>query len=423
MKRDKWLIVTGFILCAYAFIFSNAQAATAAMSSNEYHLMVLSDIHLGAKNKMNTSPYGTDIDNDLDMETFKSLINNINNLIFSGEIKPEMGLILGDLIDHKSSSLIFGTVNERETQLKDSLSYLLTAFAETSLTYVFGNNDSLKGDYQSFYSEGIEKNHSPYDIAKDTGWGGGFLSSDSFCQNNANYPCIETVNEREGYYTEYLKPHLKLIVLNSVEFNSKTTCDEQCKTQIIWFQNQLQQANQNKESVLVATHIPPGFDGYKMQLLWNKNAQKAFLDALNASGENVIVVLAAHTHKEELQLIKLHNNRIIPVIYNSGLSTSHGNLPSFKYLTLFENNQTGRWQLKNYITYNYVQDAFQKLYDFKSAYCENNQDLSITDCLTQYIDQNKLDELLKKMGVYYTAGNPNYHPQMPDSNADDLIIQ
>lgn len=409
-------------ILAIMFMLSSYQNTS---YSQDYNLVILSDIHLGSQTTMSLEPMGFNENNDLDLETFKKLLNNMNHLILLHEIDPNMILVLGDLIDHKSSNIKQGTLEGRTEQLYNSFYYIFQMFDKDSIpiSYVFGNNDSLAGDYKEFYSVSLTKDHSPYEIARNAGWLEGFLSRDTSCRlNMMHFPCITEENQRYGYYVERLQPHLELIVINSVLFNNRTFCDESCNFEIEWLKSQLQIAHNNNDSVLLAMHLPPGIESYRLKEFWNSEAKNKFLSSVQPYSDNVIALLTAHTHMEEFQLIELKKESLIPIIYTAGLSTSHGNLPSFKYLTLHQDSTNGKWVIKNYKTYHFTRDGFRLFYSFYDRFCEIYKTDSISRCL-HYLLKNDWTDVINSFSEWYTVGNPSFRLNIKTDNPDNYIIR
>jgi len=409
-----------FILC---LITNNTYAENRLQDVNEYHLMVLGDIHLGAKQKMDTAPAKAHSDNDLDLKTFTALLSDIDQLISLKTISPNSLLVMGDSVDHFDGDRQTGTPSGRESQLRLTFSILLPTF-KMPISYVFGNNDSLLGDYQQYFD--IESTgHSAYEIAKNAGWSGGFSSISNDCQStDVTFPCLNknTESQMDGYYSEYLAKGLKLVVLNSVLFEAShpdTYHGNYYNGELNWFNKELADASKNRDSVLIAMHVPLGINLYNKTSFWEQDAYDDFTTTLNQYANEVIGILVAHTHNEEIRLFKDKNNHVIPIIFTAGLSTSHGNAPSFKYLTIHR-DQNSKWILDSYKTYYYTNNQFNFLYDFTSTYCNGLS--TIANCLDDYLTQKKLSSLLTIMNQFYTAGNPNNHSGAHDTDANDLIV-
>lgn len=393
----------------------------AKAQSSEYHLLVMSDLHLGENKTMELAPSQRNPDNDLDEATFQLFLSNMQQLITTKQLSPQSGLVLGDLVDHVSGNINTGTTAARINRLFSSFSQLSQWSTQLNvpLSYVFGNNDSLLGDYNAFYMRDNAL-HSPYEVAVSTGWRGGFTTGNNDCVNRTGMPCMINEDKTNGQYVEYLAPKLALIVIDSVPFNSHQTCDDICHGELSWLSQQLREAHNRRDSVLLALHIPPGMDMNSNRIFWQQDTLNQFLQAIQPDINNIIAVLVSHTHMEQLQMIRVDQTHVIPVIYTAGLSTAHGNVPAFKYLTLLQDQD--KWILRNYQTYHFTNNNFNFYYDFQTDYCANANMPSIADCLETYVNGNQLQNLLDKINSHYTDGNPNFTAHLNDVNPNDLVV-
>ncbi|WP_231861985.1 metallophosphoesterase [Legionella hackeliae] len=380
----------------------------------ENNFLVLSDIHLdlASTRPMDITPSKYNGNNDLDYATFERLISEIDNNIKNGTVAPpEFILILGDIVGHTRSTSESAAESEVVVfrMLKDT-------FPNTPIFYTFGNNDSLKSNYGPFKDD-TRDYKTPYDIAKYAGWINGFLSTGVACQKSDSYPCLINEEVSYGYYSAYLKPQLRLISLNTVQFspNRKTT-QHDALNQLTWLESQLKIAAAQQETVLLSMHIPPGNNMVDHSNFWLSKEQTAFLKLINRYQKTIVGLLASHTHTEELRVIKdSSQNTIAGVYFVPGLSTSHGNEPSIK--TFYLANKDERWQLSNYEVFHFSELSsnllFSKLYDYANYYC-NPQETGLLACLGN-VTVDKIDK-------YFAAGNRNYTGGMLHSPSDMVLI-
>ncbi len=412
----KFLFKLGCILLFLPFLPFISFASPLKPDNN---FLILSDIHLDKQSthQMEISPTRGIQDNDLDWATFQLLLAATHRSIQAGIItKPQFIIVLGDLVGHMRSTST--SAEESETLVFNAVK---NTFPDTPLFYVFGNNDSLTVNYGPF-SDSASPNvsKSPYDVAINEGhWKNGFLSTGVQCGNQKNiFPCLMTQNTVNGYYSAYLKPQLRLITLNSVLFSPRRTqvSEKDAMSQLDWLEQQLKTAETNKESVLIAMHIPPGNNVFDHSAFWLPAEQDAFLKLLNSYQNIILGILSSHTHAEELKIIKDGSNKTISGVYfTAALSTSHGNAPSEK--TFYIEKKEGKWLLSNYETF-YMKDIlsnliFNKLYDYQNYYCEKDHE-GLSACL-----DNITPEKMKK---YFSAGNPNFDGTM-NSPGDFILIQ
>lgn len=398
------------IFCIFFFL----STLSIALPLNKDNFLVISDIHLDkqATHPMEISPFKGNQNNDLDWVTFQKLLAAVSDGIKKGTIaKPQFIIYLGDLVGH--IRIDSTSAPESETLV---FSALKNTFSKIPLLYVFGNNDSLIINYGPFN----DSHNSPYDIAKNNAdWKNGFLSTGVECSGQKNiFPCIISENKMNGFYSAYLKPKLRLISLNTILFSPKRKLisEKDSLDQLNWLNNQLEMAEKNRESVLIAMHIPPGNNVYDHSDFWLPKEKHIFLKLINQYQNIIMGLLSSHTHAEEIKIIKDPSGKIISAVYyTSALSTSHGNEPSVK--TFFYSKNHGKWLLTNYETFyaneNDSKITFNKLYDYQAYYCDKPH-VKLSDCL----DNITAD----KMKKYFSAGNPHFMGTMK-SPRDFILIQ
>lgn len=396
-----------FFLCSILF--------STPIFADDFNLLLLSDIHLGAKNTMDLAPIGADDENDLDIPTYHYLLNQISGLINQNIIKPDMAVITGDFINHQDSLSGIDGYDARDDELKENFSSLKQQLSINNMpmAFAFGNNDSLAGHYKSFYTKNAKAEHSPFESALHEGWSGGFLSTNANC--DSGNICINQNEEhvKKGYYAVELKDGLKLLVLNSVPFHISKSCHHTCQKELTWLDDELKSAMNNHQVVLLAMHIPPGKGYYQEASFWNPVALNHFVSSMHQYANNIIGIIAGHTHMDELHMIKTDGKPIIPIIYAPALSTSHGNLPAFKMLSLKRINN--KWDIVNYQTYHYYHNQFMLFYQFKDNGLNDAVVKSLPDYLASMIKNNQTTNLLNDIKNHYTLGNEYYQPSgMPE---------
>lgn len=382
-------------------------------SAADRHFLVLSDAHVDSlsKHHMQLNLSGQYVYNDLDVPSFQLLLDNMTDGIQRGTVpKPKFIVFLGDLVGHVRFTPHFALNSETLF-----FTQLTKKFPNTPIFYIFGNNDSIQKDYGPFSSpNGKNQWITPLDVAKSTGqWKGNFLSTGVVYQKtNSEFPCIIEENQRDGYYAAYLEPSLRLIALNSVVFSSLYTEGREQKAaadQLNWLKLQLNEAARQRESVLLAMHIPPGINVYNDKAFWTTATNAQFLTLIKQHHSIIMAILAAHTHKEEVKVIQDSSHHNLAGVYmQAALSTAHGNAPSFRTYSYAKNNQ--QWQLTNYVTYHFIKNnhagmILKTLYDYRHYYC-NNSNESMLQCLHHIT--------LEKLQRYFLAGNESYHETIAD---------
>jgi sphingomyelin phosphodiesterase acid-like 3 len=334
-----------------------------AASLSQERFIVISDIHLktAQTNAMDIDPKGTSRQNDLDLNTSKALFSLIAPAI--QKLHPDFILITGDIAGHRIITQSKATAQDEKTVFQS----LSTYFPAIPVFYVFGNNDSLQNDYGAF----TEAGNSPFKIAVASGWKDGFLSTGAFCKNHSA-PCLIEENKQEGYYSAQLTQQLRLIGLNSVAFAVQGPDKNTAVRELAWLQQSLAAAQKAHQSVLIAMHIPFGKNLYDGTPFWDPSIEQSFLALYKQYQATITGVLVGHTHMEELKLIQDNHQTIGAEYYTAGLSTSHGNSPSFKLFS-FSKEASTPWQFNNYTTYEIHETSNHSLtlgvaYDFKYYY-------------------------------------------------------
>ena len=335
-------------------------------NQNDEHqasFLVISDIHLNhhSQHAMDFAPKQATINNDLDVATYEELIDKIRDNIQSGEIDdPQFIILLGDLAGHIRHSQQDVVNNERIV-----MTTMKAAFPNTPIFYNFGNNDSLTADYGLFRSQDVKSEYrSPLDLIKSVWPQGLFLSTGKVCKYHHTYPCLIKTNTSNGYYSAYLKPHFRLISLNTVMFSDKQRgyTNLNILDQLQWLERQLKEVEESHETALLVMHVPPGDNIYKAHFwsetaFWTFDEAQKFNQLIRDYRLSITGILAAHTHKDEVKLMGIGGVAIAGVYLNPALSTSHGNAPAVRSYTLNRAENKLRWDLSDYRTYFFKRNA------------------------------------------------------------------
>ena len=363
--------------------------------------IVFSDPHLNiAKTTpMDLAPTGFQRANDLDATTFVNELKTVRQKIDSGEIeKPQFVLLLGDIVGHDRE--ILDSVKRAESLIFSSFKKY---FPETAVFSVPGNNDSFEVNYGPYTDA---SGRSPYRIAKTQGWKNGFLSTGQYCQSAATYPCLIEENPQVGHYVAELQPQLRLLAINSVLFSPRRTDSmiPLAQDELGWIKQQFTQAKANHESLLIAMHIPVGFNMYDHSIFWEAPESQAFIQLLQQYHSVIQGILVGHTHMDELKIIERPHMKLAE-FFTPGLSTSHGNSPSFKVFSLTKHALSQSWFLSDTQTFRFFRNQkkldIKPVYRFRTLYCApSSRGGNILACLNGVT----IDKVLK----YITAGNENY---------------
>ena len=215
-----------------------------------------------------------------------------------------------------------------------------------------------------------------------------------------NFPASERQAAQEsfadgGYYSVSLPAPIenaRLLVLNDL-FMAKnyTTCSAKADpvaadAQLAWLRQQLAEARASKQKVWVMGHIPPGVDLYStarrmVDLCGGQNpimflSSEKLADVIAEFGDVVQLAIFAHTHMDELRLLRNDgqtpaSGKSVAVKMISSISPINGNHPSFTlaridpssaalvdYKVFAASNQTG------------VNAVWAEEYDFARSYHE-----------------------------------------------------
>ena len=395
LKKPKFFIS----LVTWILLLINAGAAL--------DFLTISDIHLNKNQKhvMTLEPSGFNEDNDMDLQSLFKLSHAIKQNIGLGQLipsPPAFVIYLGDIVGHQrkwdNNRTILVEGNERVVY-----STLQELFPATPIISIFGNNDSFEKNYGKFTFKGM----SPYETAVHSGFENGFLSTGKICNDGTSisFPCISSQNRLHGCFSIKIQKKLLLIGLNTVIFSPFANAKpQQANIQMKYLKRELELADANDMSVLIAMHIPVGVNGYDGSSFWKKRYQDTFLKLIRYYHNRIIGVLVSHTHMEEFKIIRTPGSSDIGEFFTAGMSTSHGNSPSLKVFEL--QNQIDHWVIHNYITYQFHDKddgeiVMSKYYDFANTYCESIPNLvNINSCLSQI----QFNQTISR----FTVGNPNF---------------
>jgi sphingomyelin phosphodiesterase acid-like 3 len=249
----------------------------------------------------------------------------------------------GDLISHafqcKYSALIPNSTPEAYSAfVEKTLDYVVEelekSFPGVPVFVALGNNDSDCGDYRlDSHSEFLRATGK--DVTK-------------------SFPASERVAAEEsfaagGYYSVSIPAPIektRLLVLNDVFMSSNySTCAGKpdpgaAEAQLTWLRKQLAEARANKQKIWVMGHIPPGVDLYStashlVDVCGGRNpvmflSSEKLADVLAEFGDVVELAIFAHTHMDELRLLKpkTATAKGVAVKLIPSISPVHGNHPS-----------------------------------------------------------------------------------------------
>jgi sphingomyelin phosphodiesterase acid-like 3 len=322
---------------------------------------------------------------DTSFTLFDSSLKAMRSHAAGAKFVTVSGDLLAHGIDCKFNTLFpKSTPDGYQSFVRKTLDYVMDelygAFPSVPVYIALGNNDSDCGDYRlDAHSEFLRVIGT--EVAKGLPATERHAAEESFASG--------------GYYSVPLPSPIqsaRLLVLDDL-FMSKNyaTCagmadQAGANAQIAWLQQQLAEARASKQKIWVVGHIPPGVDLYstmkKMADVCGGQKPGMFLpsekmaDMLTNSGDVVELAIFAHTHMDEMRLLKNESHpsassKPVAVKMVSSISPNHGNNPSFTvaqvdpgsaalvdYRVFAASNQTG------------VNAKWTEEYDFARSYNE-----------------------------------------------------
>ncbi len=282
---------------------------------------------------------GTDTSFALFDSSLKAMHNHASNARFV--------TVSGDLLSHAFQckyKMLFpqSTPADMRAFAEKTVDYVIGelygVFPNVPVYVALGNNDSDCGDYRlDAHSE--------------------FLAV-AGSEVTKNFPASERQSAQDsfangGYYSVSLPAPLenaRLLVLNDIFMSSNySTCagkadPTEADAQLAWLRQQLSEARANKQKIWVMGHIPPGVDLYstarRMVDVCGGQSPTMFLssekiaDVIAEYGDVVELAIFAHTHMDELRLLKEDgqspaSQKSVAVKMVPSVSPIHGNHPSF----------------------------------------------------------------------------------------------
>lgn len=248
--------------------------------------LVVSDIHLDdANDQAAILPTAR----NAGVDTWDTARREIIHLLYSRS--PGFIIYLGDLPLHVPANNVATAMTNAGITLKE-----LRGIAQQKhipLLFVPGNNDSPDSDYGKFSPTLFD-----YDTSGAKAWP---------VINGKIIPGSDNLYQKLGCYA-FRKARLRIIVLNTVlytwNYHSRDH-EVQCAAQLSWLGHQLHLAKTHHETALIVMHVPPGVDAHKGKTFWTTKVrinettiQNNFLDTLARYRNNIMGLLASHTHMD-----------------------------------------------------------------------------------------------------------------------------
>jgi sphingomyelin phosphodiesterase acid-like 3 len=272
---------------------------------------------------------------------FKKVLSELKEV--KEEVHPQYVVILGDFLGHNFRDRYRQFSGDRSKEgyqafVKKTLQFLTyklnQVFPDIDIYPAVGNNDSYTGDYSVIPQGSFLKDISSV-------WS-------AFIKNPENKESFQNNFSNAGFYSVQVPGNddLKIIMLDTVLFsenNSGKVSKPAAKQQLKWLADQLKQAHQENQKVMIGFHIPEGIDIYavlkeKFGIVWKfwRPAYRKEFDAILGQYPDVVTaVFPAHVHRDVFQFLMLGTFSKIPVYITSSISPVFGNTPSFKIFTYY----------------------------------------------------------------------------------------
>jgi sphingomyelin phosphodiesterase acid-like 3 len=374
--------------------------------------LFISDVHLNASLPQSQANV------DTGMDLWQAFLKQ-TELILTGPNAPSFVVYTGDLPAHGSAGNHAINIDSVLTGFRR-----LAENTHKPFFYLPGNNDALAGDYMPFAGKGIA---SPFSVLP--------FSNDSFPALNTSgkglspLPCyISTPNSSMDYYSVQVEKGLRLIALNTVMYSPATqkyaagswpNQAAQCAAQLTWLAAELANAQKAGDKVMLAMHVPPGIDDYKLthggnvgnSQMWISPAsdtsyQTQFLTLTEQYTTTITGILYGHTHMDELRLLYGPTSGSIVEVAIScpGLTPEYGHNPAFKVVS-YDGTSKELLDFTSYYTQLGSTSFVWNTYSFSKIYGATN-----TTPIYKTLLSMPLAQINTNMGKTFTAqqGSPSY---------------
>ena len=395
---QRWLVLVMF---STFFGFSYA--------ANEWHALVLSDTHLNPSTTSLTSFYDSDTGN---ADLWPSTQAELGHLV--EEKKPRFVMLLGDLPAHHISSDNMKLADQQVFSMMDTV----VASAGVPWFFVPGNNDSLEDDYYSFTKVDTKTGAKTNFVTEVAGGlpGEGFSST---CEEATGACVIDQGVYKDtpyffGAYSAYPSADrkLRLIVLNTMLWLQERYVSDDGVPQnkagfweVQWFKDQLNEAKEAGEQVIVAMHIPSGLDSYKTSAYWKGMFQKSWEALISKYESTIALVVNGHTHMNALRQLQSVGKATLYALTVPGVTPLHGNNPGMDDL-IWSTNEKGVsvWSDANVYAYSPDSQEWSVFQNLRSTYTPDCSYSSMMRCLSTLSQSTFLNTL----DHYYALGAKGY---------------
>lgn len=271
---------------------------------------------------------------DSNFPLFESTLSRLRTL--RQAIHPDFAVIPGDFLAHEYHDRYLQHTQDPSLQhfqafVKKTLQFMTDEIRQTlpglPVYITIGNNDSYTGDYSVIPHGNFLAETAPL-------WA-------SLIPDRPGKQALMTHYPEAGYYaiTPPGVPTCRIILANTVLFSPSATAPDSRATaakELRWLHTELQAAKAAHQHVLMAFHIPPGFNAYaflhskKPVTFWKRSYSRVFEGEMQQFQPVISALLPAHLHSSRLGMLLLKMNGPAPFFLTPSVSPIFGNDPSFR---------------------------------------------------------------------------------------------
>lgn len=234
---------------------------------------------------------------------------------------PPVVVITGDFLAHH-----FDSSKAEATMIALAVSFN-AAFPHAQFVIALGNEDSACGDYAL-------SAHAPFLQSVAAAW-------EPMVNRRGAAPQFARTFSRDGFYVTTLPiPRLQAVVIDDVFWSPRfrTTCGGMSGGDRTTAELRAALGGRPNGRKWVVAHIPPGIDAYSTVYLVHQLVDVPFLNPaprqqlmslVDDPRSNVVLVLAAHTHKFAYRFDARAGKQAAPILLVPSISPIFSNAPSF----------------------------------------------------------------------------------------------
>eukprot|EP00003_Mantamonas_plastica_P023927 TRINITY_DN438_c0_g1_i2.p1 TRINITY_DN438_c0_g1~~TRINITY_DN438_c0_g1_i2.p1 ORF type:complete len:501 (-),score=142.44 TRINITY_DN438_c0_g1_i2:43-1431(-) len=317
------------------------------------------------------------------------------------DANPDFILITGDFVGHHlpTSDLVLSTINNVTQTLKDT-------FPGVPLFPTIGNND-LFPDYTLLEDSMDQWLAKLYQI-----WGP-LIPSDQ----------KQTFLQMGSYSVVLPNTQTRLVVYNSIYYSKKHKPSDSTVTdpmnQFEWLDAQFASAREDKQRVLLATHISPGSVAFNGDDLWHKRFRSQFSTIIQEYQDVISAHLYGHEHRDGFRIMNADQDTqddspISGILLAPSITPITGNNPAFRHMSMDGSSSI----LSDYTDY-YAdlfhanvnqQVTYKSAYSFDQAYNAQSVTKESLNSLMESINSDPIafSNWFQRRAAYFEASRAAY---------------